>query len=117
MKRVLILIARGWQLGPSRILPPSCRYAPSCSQYAIEALERHGAIKGGWLATKRLAFGAEYRSKPSNLAFAREDDWVDLFAAYAINKNLSVTAAWVDLGEIATFKDQSGFYISLQAGF
>ena len=70
-----------------------------------------------WLATRRLAFGAEYRSKPSNLAFAREDDWVDLFAAYAVNKNLSVTAAWVDLGEIATFKDQRGVYLSLQAGF
>lgn len=70
-----------------------------------------------WLATRRLAFGAEYRSKPSNLAFASEDDWVDLFAAWAVNKNLSVTAAWVDLGDIATFKDQSGFYISLQAGF
>lgn len=54
MKRLLILIARGWQIGPSRVLPPSCRYSPSCSQYAIEALERHGAIKGGWLAAKRL---------------------------------------------------------------
>lgn len=69
-----------------------------------------------WLASKRLAFGAEYRSKPDNLGL-REDDWIDLFAAYALNKNVSVTAAWVDLGEIATFKDQSGFYISLQAGF
>ena len=48
MKRLLILIARGWQLGPSRILPPTCRYAPSCSQYAIEAVEKHGAIKAGW---------------------------------------------------------------------
>ncbi len=54
MKRLLILVARAWQLGPSRILPPTCRYMPSCSQYAIEALEKHGAIKGGWLATKRL---------------------------------------------------------------
>ena len=52
--RLFILIARGWQLGPSRILPPTCRYAPSCSAYAIEALQKHGAIKGGWLATKRL---------------------------------------------------------------
>ncbi|RYE74713.1 MAG: membrane protein insertion efficiency factor YidD, partial [Oxalobacteraceae bacterium] len=43
MKRVFILIARGWQLGPSRILPPTCRYAPSCSEYAIQALEKHGA--------------------------------------------------------------------------
>ncbi len=54
MKTVLILIARGWQVGPSRILPPSCRYQPSCSHYAIEAIETHGAIKGGWIAVKRL---------------------------------------------------------------
>jgi putative membrane protein insertion efficiency factor len=54
VKRLLILIARGWQLGPSRILPPTCRYAPSCSQYAILALEKYGAIRGSWLAAKRL---------------------------------------------------------------
>ena len=54
MKRLLIVIARGWQLGPSRVLGPSCRYAPGCSEYAIQALEKHGAIKGGWLAVKRL---------------------------------------------------------------
>ncbi|AMK16979.1 MULTISPECIES: membrane protein insertion efficiency factor YidD [Sphingobium] len=52
--RLLILIARFWQVGPSRILPPSCRYAPSCSQYAIEAIRKYGAVKGSWLATKRL---------------------------------------------------------------
>lgn len=52
--RLLILIARGWQLGPSLILPPSCRYSPSCSAYAIIAIERYGALRGGWLAAKRL---------------------------------------------------------------
>jgi putative membrane protein insertion efficiency factor len=52
--RLLILVARGWQLGPSVILPPSCRYSPSCSAYAIEALRRYGAIKGGWLAARRI---------------------------------------------------------------
>lgn len=52
--RLLILIARFWQIGPSRILPPSCRYAPSCSQYAIQAISKYGAVKGSWLATKRL---------------------------------------------------------------
>ncbi|RVT41951.1 membrane protein insertion efficiency factor YidD [Sphingobium algorifonticola] len=52
--RLLTLLARAWQLGPSRILPPSCRYAPSCSQYAIDALRKYGAVKGSWLATKRL---------------------------------------------------------------
>lgn len=71
----------------------------------------------GWLLSKRLVVGAEYRTKPSNLAFAKEDDWKDIFAAYAVSKNLSVTAAYVDLGDIATFKNQRGFYLSLQAGF
>ncbi|OHD03532.1 MAG: membrane protein insertion efficiency factor YidD [Sphingomonadales bacterium RIFCSPLOWO2_12_FULL_63_15] len=52
--RLLILIARGWQLGPSRVLPPSCRFAPSCSEYAILAIRKYGAIKGSWLAGKRL---------------------------------------------------------------
>lgn len=51
---LLIGIARLWQIGPSRILPPTCRYSPSCSAYMIEALTRHGPIKGLWLGTKRL---------------------------------------------------------------
>lgn len=54
ISRLLILVARFWQLGPSRILPPSCRYAPSCSEYAIQAIRKYGAVKGSWLATKRL---------------------------------------------------------------
>ena len=52
--RLLILIARGWQLGPSRVLPPSCRYQPSCSAYAITALSRYGALRGSWLALRRI---------------------------------------------------------------
>jgi hypothetical protein len=52
--RLFILIARGWQVGPSRVLPPSCRYQPSCSAYAITALQRYGALRGSWLAAKRL---------------------------------------------------------------
>jgi len=52
--RLLILMTRGWQRGPSKILPPSCRYQPSCSAYAITALQRYGAAKGGWLALKRI---------------------------------------------------------------
>lgn len=71
----------------------------------------------GYLVTKRLLVGAEYRTKPDNLSFAREEDWLDVFAAYALNKNLSVTVAYADLGDIATFKDQRGVYVSLQAGF
>ena len=52
--RLFILIARGWQLGPSRALPPSCRYQPSCSAYAITAIQRYGAARGSWLAFKRI---------------------------------------------------------------
>ncbi|HEX8485637.1 membrane protein insertion efficiency factor YidD [Sphingomonas sp.] len=53
--RLLILLARAWQVGPSAILPPTCRYTPSCSAYAITALARYGAAKGGWLAVRRIA--------------------------------------------------------------
>ena len=52
--KLLVLVARGWQIGPSRILPPSCRYQPSCSAYAIGALERYGAWRGTILAARRL---------------------------------------------------------------
>jgi len=52
--RLLIAAARGWQIGPSRVLPPSCRYQPSCSAYAITAIQRYGAARGSWLALKRI---------------------------------------------------------------
>jgi putative membrane protein insertion efficiency factor len=53
--RLLILLATAWQKGPSRVLPPSCRFQPSCSAYAITALRRYGALRGSWLAARRLA--------------------------------------------------------------
>jgi putative membrane protein insertion efficiency factor len=53
--RLLIFIAWLWQKGPSRVLPPSCRFQPSCSAYAITALRRYGALRGSWLAARRLA--------------------------------------------------------------
>jgi hypothetical protein len=71
----------------------------------------------GYLITKKLVVGGEVRTKPDNLGFAKEDNWYDVFAAYALNKHLSATLAYVDLGEIATFKNQRGVFISLQAGF
>jgi len=46
---------RLWQLTFSAIMPPSCRFTPSCSAYGIEAVKRHGALAGGWLAVKRVA--------------------------------------------------------------
>ena len=54
-RTVLILFVRAYQIVVSPLLPASCRYYPSCSAYAIEALERHGALRGGWLTLRRLA--------------------------------------------------------------
>ncbi|MHB9020713.1 MAG: membrane protein insertion efficiency factor YidD [Halothiobacillus sp.] len=54
MRWLLIKLVRGYQLLISPILPPSCRFEPTCSSYAIEAIQIHGAWRGGWLAIKRL---------------------------------------------------------------
>jgi hypothetical protein len=69
------------------------------------------------LLTRKLAIGAEVRTKPDNLGFAREDAAWDGFAAYAVTRNVSLTAAYVDLGSIATVKGQRGAFLSLQTGF
>ncbi len=50
----LQLLVRGYQLVISPIFPASCRYHPTCSSYAMQALQGHGALKGGWLALKRI---------------------------------------------------------------
>ncbi len=55
LTRVLRMLVRGYQIAISPLLPPACRYTPTCSQYAVEALDRHGALKGSWLAVRRLA--------------------------------------------------------------
>jgi len=50
-----ILLFKAYQMLISPLLPPSCRFQPTCSQYGIEALQKHGVLKGGWLTLKRLA--------------------------------------------------------------
>ena len=55
MKRVLIGIIRGYQLVLSPMLGSNCRFYPSCSHYAKEAIEKHGAIRGSWLGAKRIS--------------------------------------------------------------
>jgi putative membrane protein insertion efficiency factor len=55
VKQLLIIFVRGYQVVLSPHLPASCRYYPTCSHYAIEALGKHGALRGGWLAVKRIA--------------------------------------------------------------
>jgi hypothetical protein len=54
MTRLVRLALRGYQVLASPLLGPSCRFHPSCSQYADEALARHGLWRGGWLAARRL---------------------------------------------------------------
>ncbi|MBU1424569.1 MAG: membrane protein insertion efficiency factor YidD [Gammaproteobacteria bacterium] len=54
MKTILLLLVRGYQLILSPVLPPSCRFSPSCSQYSLEAISKYGALKGLWLTIKRV---------------------------------------------------------------
>ena len=54
MKSVLLALIRFYRKYISPLTPPTCRYVPTCSQYALEALEKYGALKGGWLAVKRI---------------------------------------------------------------
>ncbi|WP_093671000.1 membrane protein insertion efficiency factor YidD [Sporolactobacillus nakayamae] len=54
MKHVFIFIIRLYQKFISPYTPPTCRFYPTCSQYAVEALSRFGLVKGGWLMIKRL---------------------------------------------------------------
>jgi uncharacterized protein len=54
IRTVVCWMIRGYQYLLSPVLPPSCRYAPTCSSYAIEAVTRHGVARGGWLALRRI---------------------------------------------------------------
>lgn len=52
--RIAVAGVRVYQVIVAPVLGPACRYEPSCSQYAVEAIERHGVLRGAWLASKRL---------------------------------------------------------------
>ena len=54
MKAFLLWMIRFYRSAISPLRPPSCRFIPTCSQYALEAVEKYGALKGGWLALRRL---------------------------------------------------------------
>ena len=54
MKHVLLALVRFYRAAISPFTPPSCRFTPTCSQYALEAIEKYGALKGGWLAFRRI---------------------------------------------------------------
>ena len=52
--RALLAVLRFYRMAISPLRPPACRYTPTCSAYAIEAIERFGVLRGGWLALRRL---------------------------------------------------------------
>jgi putative membrane protein insertion efficiency factor len=54
MRNTVIKLVRGYQYLISPLGPPTCRFNPSCSQYACEVLAKYGVVKGGWLSIKRL---------------------------------------------------------------
>jgi putative membrane protein insertion efficiency factor len=54
MKKLFLALIRFYQKAISPAFPPRCRYLPTCSQYALEAIEKYGALKGGWLAFRRF---------------------------------------------------------------
>ncbi len=74
-------------------------------------------IATAFFINRRIAIGMEYRQKPDNIKGVKEDDWQDVFIAYFPSKSLSLTFAYLQLAEIATKKDQTGMYFSLQGSF
>ena len=53
-KKIVFGLLRGYKWVVSPMLPPACRYVPTCSEYAMEAVERYGALRGGWMAMWRV---------------------------------------------------------------
>ena len=54
MSKIFVVIIRIYQLSISPILGQNCRYTPTCSEYSIEAIDKHGPFKGGWLSLRRI---------------------------------------------------------------
>ena len=74
-------------------------------------------VSAAYLLSQKWAVGLEYRMKPDNLGIATEDNWFDVFVAYAPTKHVSFTLAYADLGNIVIKDNQRGVYASIQVGF
>lgn len=111
-------------LSQSLLLSATVRFTEA-NQFGILGFggDRHSGYQAqpefsaAYLLSRHVAIGAEYRAKPNNLNIADEDDAWDAFVAWAPNKHLSLTLAYVDLGNIVIEDDQRGVYASLQVGF
>lgn len=74
-------------------------------------------VSAAFLINNNVAIGGEYRMKPDQLAFAREDNWSDFFIGYFPNKNFAIVMGAAQLGSIATLPHQSGLFLSVQGSF
>lgn len=118
--------ARAWIAGPAgrtTLLNVSARYSHA-NQFGLlghggddQDGKVHLEAAVGMFLSRSWVLGAEYRQKPDNLSALREDDAFDVFLAWFPDKRISVTGAWVMLGEVAGAPSQSGFYLSLQGAF
>ena len=54
LAKLMLGLIQFYRYAISPLIPPRCRYSPTCSQYALEAIRKYGAVKGGWLALKRI---------------------------------------------------------------
>ncbi|MDP2139430.1 MAG: DUF3034 family protein [Gammaproteobacteria bacterium] len=122
---VYISSARAWIDGlgnRTTLLNVNLRYS-TANQYGLLGYggddigtRLHVEVAAGVFLTRSWVVGAEYRHKSDNLSALKEDSATDIFVAWLPSKRFSVTAAWVDLGEIAGAPDQTGFYLSIQGG-
>lgn len=85
------------------------------SNQSSRSVQFEGSV--AYMLTPRLVVGGEFRTRPNNLAIAKEDDAHDLFVAWAFTRNATVTAAYADVGSVATFDGQRGGLVSLQIAF
>ncbi|MES1950108.1 hypothetical protein S4A8_04583 [Salinisphaera sp. S4-8] len=76
-----------------------------------------GEFGVGLFLDRRWLVGAEYRQKPDKLDTVAEDDWKTLYLVYVPTRELALTLAYVDLGQVAGFDNQNGYFLSLQTGF
>lgn len=75
-----------------------------------------GEFSAGLFLSRRWLIGAEYRQKPDNLRAVGENDWKSAYLVYIPSRHLSISAAYVDLGTIAGYRHQNGYFLSLQTG-
>jgi hypothetical protein len=84
-------------------------------RHAGRSVQFEGSL--GWMLSPRLVVGGEWRTRPDNLGIAHEGDAKDLFAAWALSRHVTMTAAYVDVGSVATFANQRGGLLSLQFAY